>query len=292
MKQNYPSIPFIISSKKNASMRSIVGSARLILLAVVIVILFFLVVGVFPVVPDSMRVRMVKRWAPRVLRVLGIRLDVKGRIPNAEAASGLREDGPGYLVCANHISFADIFVLDSILPVRFIAKKEISKYVGTIFIDRSSRRAIVDVVDVMDKHLARGENVLFFPEGTTGPGDALLPFYANLFSAAKPAEYNGLEVLPITLKYYVNGIPSTIPSYASRDLFTVLKDIVKTKNVSVEATILTPIKAAAYDRRTLCAETSRAMAEALGWPDATAAKAEALRAKLAKTGTEKASAAE
>lgn len=79
-------------------MRSIVGSARLILLAVVIVILFFLVVGVFPVVPDSMRVRMVKRWAPRVLRVLGIRLDVKGRIPNAEAASGLREDGPGYLV--------------------------------------------------------------------------------------------------------------------------------------------------------------------------------------------------
>ena len=73
-------------------MRSIVGSARLILLAVVIVILFCLVVGVFPVVPDSMRVRMVKRWAPRVLRVLGIRLDVKGRIPNAEAASGLRED--------------------------------------------------------------------------------------------------------------------------------------------------------------------------------------------------------
>ena len=84
-------------------MRSIVGGARLILLAVVIVILFFLVVGIFPVVPDSMRVRMVKRWAPRLLRVLGIRLDVKGRIPNAEAASGLREDGPGYLVCANHI---------------------------------------------------------------------------------------------------------------------------------------------------------------------------------------------
>ena len=189
-------------------MRSIVGGARLILLAVVIVILFFLVVGIFPVVPDSMRVRMVKRWASRLLRVLGIRLDVKGRIPNAEAASGLREDGPGYLVCANHISFADIFVLDSILPVRFIAKKEISKWpifgliskhVGTIFIDRSSRRAIVDVVEVMDKHLARGENVLFFPEGTTGPGDALLPFYANLFSAAKPAEYNGLEVLQITL---------------------------------------------------------------------------------------------
>ena len=58
-------------------MRSIVGGARLILLAVVIVILFFLVVGIFPVVPDSMRVRMVKRWAPRLLRVLGIRLDVK-----------------------------------------------------------------------------------------------------------------------------------------------------------------------------------------------------------------------
>ena len=166
-------------------MRSIVGGARLILLAVVIVILFFLVVGIFPVVPDSMRVRMVKRWAPRLLRVLGIRLDVKGRIPNAEAASGLREDGPGYLVCANHISFADIFVLDSILPVRFIAKKEISKWpifgliskhVGTIFIDRSSRRAIVDVVEVMDKHLARGENVRFFPGGDNGAGRCVAAF--------------------------------------------------------------------------------------------------------------------
>ena len=192
-------------------------------------------------------------------------------------------------------------MLDSILPVRFIAKKEISKWpifgliskhVGTIFIDRSSRRAIVDVVEVMDKHLARGENVLFSRRGQRGRAMRCCLSMRISFRLPNLRNTTELRCFLITLKYSVNGIPSTMPSYASRDLFTVLKDIVRTKNVSVEATILTPIKAAAYDRRTLCAETSRAMAEALGWPDATAAKAEALRAKLAKTGTEKASAAE
>ena len=280
-------------------MRSIVGGVRLVLLAVLILILFFIVVGIFPVVPDGMRVAMVRRWAPRCLWVLGIRLNVKGRIPNAEAASGLNENGPGYLVCSNHISFADIFVLDSVLPVRFIAKKEIAKWpvfgliakhVGTIFIDRSSRRAIVDVVDAMDRHLARGENVLFFPEGTTGPGNRLLPFYANLFSAAKPAEFDGLEILPVAIKYCVGGVESTMPSYASRGLFEVLKDIVRTKDVSVEVTILEPIKASSGDRRALCAEASRVMADALGWPDATAEKAQALRAKIAKVEAEQAAA--
>lgn len=267
-------------------MRTLVGGARFLLLAVLFVFIFFLVVGLFPVISDERRVRLVKRWAPSFVRALGIRIDVRGKVPNADAATGLRRDGPGYLVCANHISFVDIFVLDAVLPVRFIAKKEIAswplfghiaRHVGTIFIDRSSRRAVVDVAAAMERVMRSGENALFFPEGTTGPGDALLPFYGNLFSAAGPA---GAEVLPVTLRYLVDGETSTMPSYAHRGLFPVMWDVARARNVSVEVTVLDPIDASNADRRRICAEASRVMAASLGWPDATAEKARALRERL------------
>lgn len=271
-------------------MRTAHAAARLFLLVLLTIVLVFIVAVIFPLVSERTRIRLIKRWAPRVLWVLGIRMIVRGQVPDPEAAEGLRAEGPGYLVCANHISFADIFVLDTVLPVRFIAKKEIaswpvfgliSRRVGTIFIDRSSRRAIVDVAADMDKHLQAGENVLFFPEGTTGPGDALLPFYANLFSAAKPSN---AELLPIAVRYLCDGKPSAMPSYAHRALFDVLWDILRARDVAAEVTVLSPIPTEGRDRRVLCAEASRVMADALGWPDATAEKARALEARRAARG--------
>ena len=56
-----------------------------------------------------------------------------------------------FIVVANHISWLDIFVLLSVLPVSFIAKIEIKKWfflgnlvemAGTIFIDRNRRKSI------------------------------------------------------------------------------------------------------------------------------------------------------
>ena len=81
----------------------------------------------------------------------------------------------------------------------------------------------------------------------------------------------GAEVLPVALRYTLNGETTTIPSYAEVPLFDVMKRIVFTPGIVAEATILEPIDAAAHDRRTVNAMASERMANALGFPDATAA---------------------
>lgn len=259
-------------------MRYLIGSLRLLLLGFLVLGILFVVYCVFPFMQWRGRASVIKFLAPWIPAVLGIRLDIRGQVPDSFAAQkGRRKAGSGYMVCANHISFVDIFVLDSIMPVHFVAKKEIASWplfgaittgVGTIYIDRTRRRAVVEVADAMRSTLASGENVLFFPEGTTGPGDALLPFHANLFSAACTA---GAEVLPIALRYTLKGETTTIPSYADVSLFEVIKRIVFTPGISAEATILDPINAAQLDRRALNALASERMSAALGFPDATAA---------------------
>ena len=106
-------------------MRYVVGSVRLVGLFFLTIFIFFVAIGILPVLQVRSRAKVIKTLAPVIPWVLGMKVLVKGQIPNAAAARGLREDGPGYLVSANHISFMDIFLMDSILPVRFIAKKEI-----------------------------------------------------------------------------------------------------------------------------------------------------------------------
>ena len=274
-------------------MRAIIGCWRLLVLLFLTIVVFFAATCLLPLAGPKRRARIIRFLAPVIPRALGMRVTVRGRVPDASATLGAREGAPGYLVSANHISFLDIFILDSILPVRFIAKKEIGSWpvfgtitthVGTIYIDRSRKRAVLEVAEAMAAAMREGSNVLFFPEGTTGPGDRLLPFHANLFAAAgaecMPA--GGVEVLPVTIRYTQDGETSVIPSYAHQSLWTVLKRIVFSRGLGAEVTVLDPIPADGVERRELSAQASRVMSAALGWPDATARmereRAERLRA--------------
>ena len=238
-----------------------------------------------PVLTDGTRAAWIRRLAGVVPRIMGVRVRVSGGIPDADAVTlGRRQGKTGYMVCSNHISFLDIFLLDSILPVRFVAKKEIeswpvfgliSRAAGTLFIDRSRRRAVLEMAEKMNESLRAGESVLFFPEGTTGEGRVLLPFYANLFASAVATE---AELIPVVIRYTQKGEITTIPSYAGNiPLFTVMKRIVFSSGLEAEVQVLEPISSAGVDRKTLCAQTSAVMSAALGVPDATAAKEEAVR---------------
>ena len=151
----------------------------------------------------------------------------------------------------------------------------ISRAAGTLFIDRSRKRAVLEMAEKMNETLRAGESVLFFPEGTTGEGRVLLPFYANLFASAVATE---AELIPVVIRYTQKGKVTTIPSYAGNiPLFTVMKRIVFSSGLEAEVQVLEPISSAGVDRKTLCAQTSAVMSAALGVPDATAAKEEAVR---------------
>jgi 1-acyl-sn-glycerol-3-phosphate acyltransferase len=128
-----------------------------------------------------------RRWSRGVLWILGVRLTLDGPpIGNANP--------PRFLV-SNHLSYIDIPVLASQLPCAFVAKAEIARWpvaghacrlVDTLFIDRSRKRDLTRVLAEVHRLLAAGRTVTLFPEGTSGSGDALLPFRSSLLDL--PAE--------------------------------------------------------------------------------------------------------
>lgn len=269
-------------------MSSIRMAYRLTLIAFVVLAILFSVTVIFPLAGARSCGRMTRMLAGVCVRSLGFRVKLEGSVPDAgAAATGWADSGTGYMVCSNHVSFVDIFVLSTVLPVRFVAKREIaswpvfgfiSRRAGTIFIDRSRRRAVLEIAEAMSDAMRHGCNVLFFPEGTTGHGRSLLPFHANLFAAAVSAE---APVLPIVLEY---NAPEVV-DYVDRNLFDVMKAICRTSDLEVVVRVLPVIASAGRDRREICADASRIMSEALGVPDATAELEVKRRERMASTST-------
>lgn len=122
-----------------------------------------------------------------VLFSLGFRLHVFGHVSRRQPT----------LFVANHSSYLDVPVLGSLIRGSFVAKSDVASWpligslagmMGTLFIERRAARAATHK-DVLRRTLEKGESVIFFPEGTSSDGRAVLPFKSSLFSVAE----NGLE---------------------------------------------------------------------------------------------------
>ena len=136
---------------------------------------------------DAARRARVRRWACRlwgrgVLRALNVRLSTEGAPPP-----------PGALVVSNHLSWLDIPVLASVLPVVFVSKAEVRRWPflglastigGTVYIDRSRRQDTVRALAGMRSALDRGDSVAVFPEATSTSGATILPLKPSLLADA------------------------------------------------------------------------------------------------------------
>jgi 1-acyl-sn-glycerol-3-phosphate acyltransferase len=169
----------------------------------------------FPRWNQQQRDAEVQAWARRMLRILGIPLQVQGQPPAA---------GPLLLV-ANHLSWLDILVLHAARHCRFVSKADVKHWpligrlatgAGTLYIEREKRRDAMRVVHHMAESLQAGDIVAVFPEGTTSDGTVLLPFHANLFQAAISA---GAPVQPVALRFIdrATGADSPGPLYLGDD---------------------------------------------------------------------------
>lgn len=114
------------------------------------------------------------------LRIMGLRLDVQGQ-PMADRGA----------MVVNHASWLDIFVLNAVQPVYFVAKSEVSRWpgigvlaqaTGTLFINRRGAEALRQKL-LFEARLRAGHRLLFFPEGTSSDGLRVLPFKSTLFAA-------------------------------------------------------------------------------------------------------------
>ncbi len=154
---------------------------------------------VFPLVDESRRGAHIKRWSCKLLALCRIDVDI-------EYAAGVIA-APRALIVANHVSWLDIFVINSLHPCRFVAKSDIRDWpligwlcdkAGTIFISRGKLRDVRRIYQGLVSSLHAGEHVAFFPEGTTAAQGTLLPFHANLFEAAIEAQ---VPIQPYALRY-------------------------------------------------------------------------------------------
>ncbi|TRD21931.1 1-acyl-sn-glycerol-3-phosphate acyltransferase [Palleronia caenipelagi] len=134
------------------------------------------------------------------LRIIGLKHQV----------SGPQMQGEGAMV-ANHVSWLDIFVLNSVEPLYFVSKAEVAgwpgigllaKATGTLFIRRDRREAKRQQAELEERLHAR-HRLLFFPEGTSTDGIRVLPFKTTLFAAFMTDELRDeMQVQPISVLYH------------------------------------------------------------------------------------------
>jgi 1-acyl-sn-glycerol-3-phosphate acyltransferase len=213
----------------------------------------------FPWIAPGRRLWLKRQWSRRLLRVLGVALRVAGTSPQG-------------LVVANHVSFLDIFVINAVKPVAFVAKDEVRRWpligwlaarADTIFLERGSRSAAQRARAALVGRLRAGERAAIFPEGTTSAGDRVLPFHGALFQAAIDA---GAPVTPLALRYVdASGRHSAAPAYIDDiTLWQCLRAIACSEKLTAEVEVLAPLPTLVADRRHLAAHAHRIVAHAIG----------------------------
>ena len=221
---------------------------------------------VFPFVSAERRRALTQRWSVRLLRVLRVECRVAGPL-------ALREGN--LLLVANHVSWLDIFVLNALHPVRFVAKADIARWpvagrlvrgAGTLFIERARRRDTHRVNRIVADALAGGDVVAVFPEGTTSYGDGVLPFKSSLL---QPIVDAAGHLQPLALRYRGHdGAHTTAPSYVGDDPFIAsFWRVCGEARLVVEVVPLAPIEAAGRHRRMLARDAEAAIRGVLT-PDA------------------------
>lgn len=212
----------------------------------------FLIAGLLlPIVNKKYRHKLIRWWCQQLLAAFNIKVIVSGDIPPDNLSHAM--------IIANHVSWADIHVLNSVIPLRYIAKSDIRHWpifgffasrVNTLFVDRAKKQDALRIVDITSACLEAGDRLCLFPEGTTTDGTTVLPFKSSLIEAAIRAR---TPIYPVAIKYpLANGDVNTEMAYAGE---TTLKESMQQaltiKSPIVRIHFLAPVSTKDQDRRTL-----------------------------------------
>lgn len=219
----------------------------------------------FPWIGPARREGHIRRWSRQVLGICGIRLVLR---PLADTPAP-----PRALIVANHISWLDIFVVNSMQPCRFVAKSDIRSWpfigwlcakTGTIFISRGKASDVRRIFKGLVESIEAGDRVAFFPEGTTAAQGKLLPFHANLFEAALDAK---VPVQPYALRYLdaQGNYHSAADFIGETTIVESILSILKARSMTAELTQLPAIPTEGAHRRTLAAAARKVVADGLGY---------------------------
>jgi len=201
-------------------------------------------------------------WATKMLRTMGIALQVEGT-PHPG----------GTLLVANHISWLDIMAVHAVCPqARFVSKADVRAWpllsrlvdaAGTLYLERERKRDALRVVHVMAQALTAGQTVAVFPEGTTSDGRALLPFHANLLQAAIAT---GTQVQPVAIAFSDahEAVSRAVEFVGDTTLLQSLWRVAAGEGVVAHIQLLPAQASSGADRRALAAQLRERIGIALG----------------------------
>ena len=217
----------------------------------------------YPFIRGSRRLWLKQRWSRQLLGILSVRIDAR--------LSGI---APGSLLVANHVSWLDIYALNAMRPLAFVAKAEVRKWpligwlaarTDTIFIRRGSRQDAVETIGIVAARLRAQQDVAIFPEGTTTDGHCVLPFHGALLQSAIEAQR---PLQPVSIAYYdATGRRTTIPAYAGdTTMLESLAAIIACRNLTVRLRLSPAIDPSGRSRRELAQAARGAISYSLGVP--------------------------
>ena len=178
------------------------------------------------------RRRIFGAWSRGTLALLGARTTLRGAPP----------EGPCFLV-SNHHGWHDILAFAAQVDCVFVSMGEIRTWpiVGrmarafdTILIDREERREIPRVNAEIERALARGERVCFYPESRTTSGARVERFRSALF---ENAALTGLPVACAAVRFRTgpkDPPPGQVVAWAKRPFREYVRGMLRADRVEIE----------------------------------------------------------
>jgi 1-acyl-sn-glycerol-3-phosphate acyltransferase len=227
---------------------------RMVIMAVgtIVLISLYLLFHVVEIVLPRLHVTAIiaSLWGRLGLFVSGVKLEVVGK--------HMKHGGA---LVANHASWLDIFTFHSAARISFVSKAEVNSWpvigflarvTGTLFIERRPSLAKEHQLALLER-LDRGDQLCFFPEGTSTDGRHIVEFKSTLFSVFHTPELiDHVWVQPATATYFApNGQAEDFYGWwgtmgFAEHIFAVLA---YSRGGRVRVTLHDPVKASDYGTR-------------------------------------------
>jgi 1-acyl-sn-glycerol-3-phosphate acyltransferase len=237
---------------------------RAVLVALAFVVLtavLALVLGAMTLLRLQGRGKVSIHYSRAICALLGVRITVVGPSPQHHAV----------LILANHVSWLDILVITATVPVIFVAKSEVRRWPligwvararGTVFVERERRQRTPEANADIARHLAEGQSIVLFAEGTSSDGNRVLPFRSALVGAlrealAQVADGKRIAVQPLSIGYTgLLGLPigrqhrPIVAWYGDRDLVPHVRELLRRGAIDVTLSWGEPVEPeSAADRK-------------------------------------------
>jgi lyso-ornithine lipid O-acyltransferase len=182
-------------------------------------------------------------------------------------AEGAPSGSAPVLFISNHASYLDVIVLGSLTPGCFVAKSEVAtwpffgwlaKLGRTVFVERGRRALSHHQRDTLIGHLADGDSIFLFPEGTSNDGNQVGTFKSTLLAAAEAPLPSGAlpMVQPVVVAYTgIYGLPMARrqrPKFAwfgDMDLMPHLFELMQVGPCEVDVRFLKPVQMSDFTSR-------------------------------------------